>query len=215
MNYIAHAHLAAAHRNDPWFTLGAMLPDWQGWIGDRIREVHHPGIADGVRFHHATDAAFHAGARFVALVCWASEALRDSGLARGPARGAAHVGIEFLLDGALVADAGACRAYCNALEVAADASHHLDWNRPESGGRFERVAARLARNGPPRDFEDPHHVAVAIARTLERRPRLRVPPDQLEQVAVWAGEARREVLRDAATLLAETERALSAQREVA
>src|SRR5262245_25639403 len=106
MNYYAHARLASRRCDDAHFVLGAMLPDWTAWVGARLVRVDHPGLAAGIRFHHATDAAFHGGRRFAALVREAVDRLRAAGLERGPARGAAHVGIELLLDGALLAQGG-------------------------------------------------------------------------------------------------------------
>jgi acyl carrier protein phosphodiesterase len=212
MNYFAHAHLAATRSDDPHFALGAMLPDWIAWIGDRPRRVAHEPLAAGIRFHHRSDAAFHAAPRFLALVRDATEALQGAGLARGPARGAAHVGIELLLDGVLLtSETGSSAAYRAALGVIPDAARHLTWSRPESGERLLRVAERLSHDGPPRHLADPDRVAQATAQTLERRPRLRIPTRQIPFVASWAREALPRVSRDAATLLAETESAIGAR----
>jgi hypothetical protein len=208
MNYFAHARLAATRRDDPYYVLGAMLPDWTAWVGDRLRHVEHASLAAGVRFHHESDAAFHAGARFVALVRESSRSLQAAGLGRGPARGAAHIGIELLLDGALLAEENGVCAYDAALAVAPAASLHLAWGRPESARRFEQISRRLARQGPPRGLVVPERVAAAVVRTLDRRPRLRVPPRDLPALIAWARNAQPRVRRDVPALLAETEAGL-------
>jgi hypothetical protein len=211
MNYFAHARLAASRRKDPRFALGAMLPDWLGWIGDRPRRVTDAALAGGIRFHHESDAAFHAGRRFLALVRESTAALQSAGVGRGPARGVAHVGIELLLDGVLAERDPASCFYAEALDAAPGVSPHVRWGRDASADRFTHAARRLAEDGPPRRFSDPPQLARAVARTLERRPRLRVPAEVLPAVEHWAHTAHDEVRRDATTLLAETEARLSAR----
>ena len=208
MNYFAHAHLAAQRRADPYFVLGAMLPDWTGWVGDRLGEVRHPGLAAGVRFHHETDAAFHASACFNRWVREATDDLGSAGLERGPSRGAAHVGVELLLDGVLVGEAGAIRAYADALALAHSVSSDLVWGRDASRLRYEEVVRRLAASDLPAAYANPDRVAEATVRTLERRPRLRVPKHLTSRIADWAGPARHRLICDAPTLLLETESGL-------
>ncbi len=213
MNYFAHAWLASRRGDDPRFALGAMLPDWVPWVGGRLERVDDPALALGVRFHHHSDAAFHAGARFSALVREAVEHLRAAGLERGPARGAAHVGIELLLDGALLAEPSGHAPYLAALAAAPAASRHLGWSRPESARRYERVVERLSEQGLPLAYTDSDQVAERIARTLEHRPRLRVHPGEAAALARWARDVQPEVNAAAGTLIAETEAGLSMRRD--
>jgi len=204
MNYFAHARLAATRSDDPRFALGAMLPDWLAWIGDRPRRVADGAVAAGIRFHHECDAAFHAAPRFLTLVRAAGTALADGGLPRGPARGAAHVGVELLLDAALVDLDPEAPFYGAALDAASAASRSITWSRPDSGARFAHAIRRLAAEGPPRRYRDPERLAHAVERTLARRPRLRVPAEARSVVSAWAHAARPDVQRAAPILLAET-----------
>ena len=91
--------------------------------GVAAEPVMSPKVAAGQRHHLEVDARFHDNPAFAGLYTWAARALVDAGLPRGPARGAAHVGIELFLDGLLSGDVPARAAYarCLAEAEAADA----------------------------------------------------------------------------------------------
>ncbi len=208
MNYFAHACLALRRRDDPRFALGAMLPDWTAWLEAGLTSVSDPSVAAGVRFHHQSDSAFHGAPRFASLVREATARLRAAGLDRGPARGAAHVGVELLLDGALLAEPDACAGYLAAIEAARAAADTLAWSRPEGDPRFAQLCTRLEQQGLPRAYGDPEQVALRTARTLARRPRLRVPLSSLPALARWTRETQPALRREAPHILTETERRL-------
>jgi hypothetical protein len=212
LNYFAHARVAAARGGepgpacaaDPAFVLGAMLPDFAHLIGARLTGLAHPALRSGERHHHAADAAFHRAPVFVALVREATRALAAKGLARGPARGAAHVGIELLFDGALVGDPSADAAYVSALAAAPALRHAIGWSHGDAALRFERLRARLAASGPPRALRDPAQVGVRVARALAPRPRLALASRDHAIVADWLAEIAVGVAAAAPRLLEET-----------
>src|SRR5687768_8762401 len=82
-----------------------MLPDLASMAGVRLDTTELPDdVAAGVRHHYAADAAFHGHESFIRLLRTVRTALADAGVARGPARAAAHVGVELALDGWLLAE---------------------------------------------------------------------------------------------------------------
>ena len=204
MNYFAHARVASTRRTAPAFVLGAMLPDFAHMIGARVARVDHPELDEGCRLHHATDDAFHRAPRFRALLAEATERLLADGVGRGPARGAAHVGVELLFDGALLGDAEADAAYLAALDQAHELGERITWRRDDGPERWRRLHARLAEDAIPYALRDPAKVAARVARVLEPRRRLRLTPDERAKVEDWLSEARVEVAAASDTLLAET-----------
>jgi hypothetical protein len=212
LNYFAHARVAAlrsadpalAGACDPAFVLGAMLPDFAHMIGARVSELAHPALRSGARHHHAADAAFHRAPAFAALLREATRALTAAGLARGPARGAAHVGIELLFDGALVGDPRADAAYVDALVAAPRVEAAIRWSDGDAPQRWQQLQVRLLASGPPLALRDPAQVAARVARALAPRPLLAVPAHQHAIVADWLAGARAEVATAAPRLLGET-----------
>ena len=118
MNFLGHAAVACWTASDPGFVLGAMLPDFAHMIGERLDRLEDDGLRCGERHHRKTDEAFHRAASFRTLVRDATSVLTRGGLERGPARGAAHVGIELLFDGAPVGDVRADAPYLDPLDPA-------------------------------------------------------------------------------------------------
>jgi hypothetical protein len=143
-----------------------MLPDLLPMCGARPAQPLHPAVAAGIAFHHRTDAAFHATAAFVELTREARAWLLDHAVARGPALGAAHVGIELLLDGMLAAEDDG--RFAAALRIG------MQWHSPADAARFSQLTHGLLAAGVPGSYADPHAVATRLVRILGRRPRLRL-----------------------------------------
>jgi acyl carrier protein phosphodiesterase len=174
VNFFGHAVVARWRRDEPAFVLGAMLPDFAGMCGGRIAAVEDPAVAGGVALHHASDAAFHQLERFRRLCRDAEARLRERGVGRGGARGAAHVAVELLLDGALVADRDAAASYVEAIERAHpdDLGDRIRWRAPATAERFAWLQERLAARGVPVGYRDLEVVTDRIARVLAPRPLL-------------------------------------------
>ena len=131
--------------------------------------------------------------------------LADRGIRRGPARGAAHVLIELLLDGALLTDAGHAATFAepwaamaapdhDALAVV-DAAHHDQW---------VDFLHQLTRRLDPTAYGDPTYAADRTANTLARRPRLAMTDDEAATLREVAAEIQPEVVAEASGVLTTT-----------
>jgi len=172
MNFFGHAAVARLVDDDPAFVLGAMAPDLLGMCGLVAGAVTSPRCAAGQAHHLTVDAAFHGSAAFVALQSWAVQALVSAGLRRGPARGAAHVSVELLLDGVLSADPRARDAYQRGLASAELTPEPFAWPEPWARARWLTLVGRLRAGAIPDSYRDPAFVTDRVAGALSRRPRL-------------------------------------------
>jgi hypothetical protein len=135
-------------------------------------------VAAGRAHHLAVDAQFHANPTFTAMQVWASGAMVRAGLPRGAARGAAHVGIELFLDGALAAETRAREAYARSLAAADTTGTPFVWRDDRSRVRWRMLVERL-RGGAISDlYRDPDFVADRLIGALGRRPRLALGGDE-------------------------------------
>lgn len=192
MNHFAHAWIAAAQAPDPVLALGAMLPDFTGVLRERLGPLAHPALRAGCALHHASDAAFHGAPEFVALLSAGSASLRASGLGRGPARAAAHVGLELLLDAELAREPRAAARYAEALAAALrpEVAEAIAWRRTDTAPRWRVLHVRLCARGAPDPDEDCADLAARVARALASRRRLALGDGDPERVARWLGDAR-------------------------
>jgi hypothetical protein len=183
--------------------LGAMLPDFARMLGVRLGDLAHPELAEGTSLHHSTDAAFHASPGFRALERESVAALQAAGLRRGPARGAAHVGLELLLDAALAGSEDDSR-YLAALDAAPGLADAIAWRPPHGAPRWQRLHVRLRAAGPPARRPPAGRVARRIQRALAPRPRLRLADPETDRVTDWLAETAPLVERRAPELLEQT-----------
>ncbi len=182
MNYFGHAAVASWEtRGDELgrVALGAMLPDFSVMSGARITSGGDPQIDRGVALHHATDAVFHTAPAVTGLFRETEARLVARGCRRGPTRAAAHVGVELLLDGVLIDDAGHRAAYLAAL--ATDPAP-VTWREDGDDARFATLFARLRAYGVPDDLRRPRAAAERIFRMLAGRKLL--APDAGERAAI-------------------------------
>ncbi len=169
MNYFGHAAVASWHSSEPATVLGAMLPDFATMSRTRLAEPTHAGIAAGIDLHHRTDRAFHHLPPVLALMRELDALLETGGCARGPRRAVAHIGVELLLDGVLVAEPAYREAYTAAL------AHDPSDVRFRDEGDAERFAAlhtRLHSYGVPDDLQKPDSIVHRMHRMLAHRPLL-------------------------------------------
>ncbi len=169
MNYFGHAAVASWRGEPPAFVLGAMLPDFSSMCGARLAPGGDVAIEAGIALHHASDAAFHSLAAFTGLMRELDERLEHGGCAKGPRRAVAHIGVELLLDGVLVADETYRAEYSSALDV--DPAG-IGWRDPGDGDRFAQLFARLRDHGPPDDLRRVDSIVMRLSRVLARRPLL-------------------------------------------
>lgn len=177
MNFLAHLEVARRRFGDGDTAplLGAMLPDLISVTSLKVGPLDRwpAAAAAGIECHRRTDEAFHADGRFVTGMAAIRDDLMDVGLARGPARAAAHVAWELLLDGALIGPGQTREAYLRALATPTAA-----WS--PAGDRDElavwhEVVRRYRERELPVDVT-PATVAERVIGLLGRRPRLAVPP---------------------------------------
>lgn len=206
MNFFGHAAVATWRSSAPAFVLGSMLPDFASMVGARQPDSRHPEITAGIAFHHATDDVFHDCPSFRRLLSQALDALGELGVARGSARAVAHVGVEILLDGELSKQGGAAPAYLAALRSFAELS--IDWRAPADALAARGLVVALGARGVSPEHSAPDVVALRVARTLARRPRLALSSGEEAKVREWASGARSEVYRTAPALLDELGRGL-------
>ncbi len=174
MNFFGHAVVACRVSDEPAFVLGAMAPDLLPLCGAVPTGDTSPEVTAGQAHHLSVDAAFHASPAFSSLYLWAARALGERGLARGGARGAAHVAIELLLDGVLASDARARDAYARSLADGARAP--FTWRDETSQKRWGALIARLRDGAVPDAYRDPDFVAAHVVGALRARPRLALAP---------------------------------------
>jgi len=213
VNFFAHATVACWERDDPEYVLGSMLPDFATMTGTRLRSAGHVDVAAGLVLHRVSDAAFHQSARFGALCLSGTRWLRAHGVSRGPARGAAHVGVELLLDGVLVDDARVCDRYAAALDAGGEPGlrETLRWHAGDGDRRWQRLQSRLVAHGAPLEYRRPEVVAARVVRALSPRPRLALDPDEVEAVERWLERAQADVAAAAPELLGDVRAGIAAR----
>jgi len=153
----------------PGVVLGAMLPDFATMIRARLGEATDEAVAAGIAHHHATDSRFHQLPIVLGLMRELDGRLDRLGCARGPRRAVAHIGVELLLDGVLVGDAGHRAVYTAGL--AHDAAG-VRWRDDEGDARFGKLLARLRAYGAPEDLQRTHAITQRLQRMLAHRPLL-------------------------------------------
>ena len=211
MNFFGHAAMAAGHfapqlpRLEPGsqqlalLCTGAMLPDFVTMLRLGRPEVLDPTLARGVAFHHQTDHVFHDLPSFHQLSRHAFAWLAAGGMARGPARAVAHVGIEILLDEVLAEDAFARDTYLAALASPLEGT--LTFASPDDAPRLfglrQTLLERASSQPAPAEL-----VAQRIRRTLAGRPRLAFDDAGEAQLSTWVAMTRPLVAHSAPVLLA-------------
>jgi hypothetical protein len=172
LNFFGHAVAAQEVDDHPSFLLGAMAPDLLPLCGAVAGPETSPRVAAGQAHHRAVDAVFHANPAFTALLTWASGALRESGLGRGPARAVAHVGVELFLDGELARRGRAREIYLRSLAGAESTHAPFEWPDDVSRERWRAMVVRLRAGAIPDAYREPQFVAARLIGALAHRPRL-------------------------------------------
>lgn len=207
MNYFGHAAVASWRDGSPGTALGAMLPDFATMSRIRLAEPTDDTIARGVALHHATDGAFHDLPPVLALMRELDERLLAQGVARGPRRAVAHIGVELLLDGVLVAEPAYRHSYTSAL---AHDTAGVTFREEADAPRFAALHARLRSYGVPDDLREPGSIVQRLHRMLAHRPLLAPNASDLTGIRTALIEHRPRVEVATDTVLRALRAALSA-----
>ena len=198
---MGHVTAAALASDDPDVLLGAALPDLLP--GSQLaRRALPAGVAAGLAHHHRADAAFHADARFVEAVASVGRHLDAAGVRRGPRRAAAHVGVELLIDDALLAQGAEAFAGVWARLCTPDATVRAVVPADVRDLWLAGLARLTTRLDPWADT-GPAAAAARIEHVLARRPRLALAPGDRQRVATALGEAADAVAATAPALVAD------------
>jgi hypothetical protein len=212
VNYLGHAAIASEHRDIPAFVLGAMLPDLANMVHLRLPRMDDEELRTGVNFHERTDAVFHQLPTFVELNRGARAALRQRGVGRGPARAAAHLGTEFLLDAALLRDERFVASYERALDEGERAGATFWSPLPsEASAAFGRLLARLRAGGVAMHLPDRARFVSRFAYTLGGRPLLAPTEAELGDIADFCVAYYETVAERLPTLLGELREGLAGE----
>jgi hypothetical protein len=166
--------------------LGAAAPDLARMARVPVATEGSADFRAGVASHHRTDAVFHELDWFRrhnrALVAQ----LGDRGVRRGPARGAAHVLVELLLDGALLerVEPAFDRAWGSLADADADARAVV---AADDEPHWVDFLGQLTGRLDPAAYGDAVYAADRTAGTLGFRPRLAMSDEEravLRTVAV-------------------------------
>jgi acyl carrier protein phosphodiesterase len=180
VNFFGHAAVATWTDERGATVLGAMLPDFATMCRSRLDTSTDPEIARGIELHHATDAAFHRLPPVLGLMRELDERLAAGGCARGPRRAVSHIGVELLLDGVLVEDAGYRAGYLAGL---AHDPAAVRWRDADATDRFAHLLARLRAHGVPDDLRRTDAITARLSRMLAHRPLLAPSSTDLTAIA--------------------------------
>ena len=205
MNFVGHVVVAerVAGGASTARLLGAAAPDLARMAGLPVAVDRHPEVAAGVGEHHRADAAFHELTWFRGRHRALATELQARGVRRGTARGAGHVLVELLLDGALLADGTHQATFGRAWEALAEAGADARAMVPSDGeARWVDFLRELTRRLDPAAYAEPIYAADRTAGTLARRPRLAMLAGEVEVLRAVATEAAVGIAEEAETVVA-------------
>lgn len=212
MNFVAHMVVAQrlAHQPTTPLLLGAAAPDLARMARVPVATTGSADHLAGVAVHHRTDGVFHELAWFRDHNRRLVGELADRRVRRGPARGAAHVLIELLLDGALLTYPGHAATFAGPWAAMAapdddalalvDATHHDRW---------VHFLGQLTSRLDPAAYDDPTYAADRTANTLARRPRLAMTDAEATTLRQVATDFRPTIVAEASSVLQEVAGAIT------
>lgn len=204
VNFVGHAMVARWQRSEPAFVLGAMLPDLARMCDAKAPPTDDAAITAGMKLHHRTDAVFHDTPTFLRLCAEARTALRAAGVRRATALGAAHVGIELLLDGVWIGQAEVEDSYLGAVAHGSTlARTTLRWPSSAHATRFDELCQHLRIPTSARAYRSADEVGRRLFRILSARPALAPQPPDHAHLIAWARETKPAIERAAVQLVAE------------
>ena len=205
MNFVGHIVVAdrAAGGASTAHLLGSAAPDLARMARLPVAETGSDDFRAGVAAHHRTDAAFHDLPWFRRHNRALVGELTARGVRRGPARGAAHVLVELLLDGALLADADHAATFAPAWAALVAADDDARAMVPAEGHeQWLDFLDQLTRRLDPSAYADAGYAADRTAGTLARRPRLAMSDDEHAVLRTVATDVQPTIVESADDVLA-------------
>jgi hypothetical protein len=205
VNFVGHIVVAdrAAGGASTAHLLGAAAPDLARMARLPVADRGSDDFRSGVAAHHRTDAAFHDLPWFRQHNRALVGELTARGVRRGPARGAAHVLVELLLDGALLTDDRHAATFAPAWAALAAADDDARAMVPADGeDRWLDFLGQLTRRLDPSAYVDATYAADRTAGTLSWRPRLAMSDDEHVVLRTVAIEVQPAVVESADDVLA-------------
>jgi acyl carrier protein phosphodiesterase len=215
VNFVGHIAVGAANADDDdaEFLVGTAVPDFASMARTRLRGAAPGTLADGITLHHATDRAFHADAWFLTLERDLRAGLLDDGLPDGGARACAHVGVELLLDGALVRERTVHDAVGRVYEGIGEPSDAVvELATPQERVRWHEHLVGISRRLDPTSYGDADAVGRRLHTITSRRPRLAFPSSMVDAVSARLQALQPRIRDDAPTVLRRMTRATRAPR---
>lgn len=208
MNFVGHALVAAAVHPHADAILGAMAPDLLPHSGARAAQPLPDAVEEGRRLHHASDAAFHRHPTFLHQQRRVFDHLHDAGIPRGPARAAAHLSVELLLDGMLLAHAPR-PAFTDAWgRLRTQDAVVRSLVEPVTRTAWSSFLTAFTTHIEPARYADVAYSAARIERLLHHRPRLSLAPSHgaalrtaMAAVAPAVHDAADEIIADVCAAL--------------
>jgi hypothetical protein len=140
-------------------------------------------VTAGIAAHHETDRLFHGHQWFLDLNRDIRAELVGLGVGRGPARAVAHVGVELLLDGHLLAQSAGAEMNRTAFgvldQIGSDVASLVE---AEDQDNWLRHLDKFTNRRTPIDLGDPEAVAERLWMILSRRPRLQLDSNHVDLV---------------------------------
>ena len=194
MNYVGHIAAgleasAGAGDVDEEFLVGTALPDFSAMARVRLRSGGAGPVVAGIAAHRVADTRFHGLEWFRTATRELRDALLAEGLPAGPARAAAHVLPELVLDGRLVARGEVADAVGAVMGRIADPGPSLvALVAPEQAPRWSAGLRAIGTRGDPSGYRDPVLVAERVCAATRGRPRIEVPSEHLPVLERHAAE---------------------------
>jgi hypothetical protein len=208
VNFVGHIAVGAAGDGDGEFLVGTAVPDFASMARTRLRAAAPGALADGITLHHATDRAFHADEWFLTLERDLRAGLLADGLPDGGARACAHVGVELLLDGALVREHAVHEAVGRVYEgIGAPSDAVVDLATPTERARWHEHLVGISQRLDPASYGDAEAVARRLHTITARRPRLTFPSSMVDAVSARMHALQPRIRDDAPTVLRRVTRA--------
>jgi hypothetical protein len=212
VNFVGHIAVGVAESGgaDPQFLVGAALPDFASMARTRLPGRATGTLAAGIALHHATDHAFHADPWFHECEHELRTELRADGLPDGGARACAHVGVELLLDGALLREPDAADAVTTVYDEIGDPSDAVvTLAAPDEQISWREHLVGISRRLDPASYDDADAVGRRLHTIAARRPRLAFPSSMVDVVTARLRALQPQVRDDAPYVLQRVVRALA------